>query len=108
MERSLRSGRRCELPRTDTIADGIAVRSPFPEAIEDLTGVVDDVVLVDDEAIVGAIRVAHRDLGLVLEPAGAAGLAAVLTHRDGFAGRLVATVLTGGNATAEHVRKWIA
>ena len=108
MERSLREGRRCELPRTDTIADGIAVRSPFPEAIEDLTGLVDDVLLVDDEAIVGAIRRAHRDLGLVLEPAGAAGLAAVLAHPDRFAGRLVATVLTGGNATAEQVRKWIA
>ena len=108
MERSLRSGQRCELPRTDTIADGIAVRSPFPEAIEDLTGVVDDVLLVDDDAIVDAIRRAHRDLGVVLEPAGAAGLAAVITHRLGFAGRLVATVLTGGNATAEQVRKWIA
>ncbi|MDQ5858463.1 MAG: pyridoxal-phosphate dependent enzyme [Acidobacteriota bacterium] len=108
MEMSLRSGRRCELLRTSTIADGIAVRSPFPEAIGDLTGVVDDVFLVEDEAIVEAIRRAHRDLGLVLEPAGAAGLGAVLTHRDRFVGRLVATVLTGGNATAEQVRRWLA
>jgi len=108
MERSLRTGRRCELSRTDTIADGIAVRSPFAEAIEDLTGVVDDVLLVDDEAIVGAIRRAHADLGLVLEPAGAAGLAAVLAHRERFGEQLVATVLTGGNATDEQVRKWIA
>lgn len=108
MERSLRSGRRCELSATNRIADGIAVRSPFPEAIEDLTGVVDDVLLVDDEAIVEAIRRAHRDLGLVLEPAGAAGLAAVLTHSDRFRGQLVATVLTGGNATPEQLRQWLA
>jgi threonine dehydratase len=108
MERTLRSGRRCELPSTDTIADGIAVRSPFPEAIEDLTGVVDDVLLVEDRDIVEAIRRAHRDLGLVLEPAGAAGLAAVLAHRERFAGRLVATVLTGGNATSEQLREWLS
>ena len=107
MEVSLRTGSRFTLPRTDTIADGIAVRSPFPEAIEDLTGVVDDVLLVEDDAIVDAIRRAHRDLGVVLEPAGAAGLAAVLAHGERFAGRLVATVLTGGNATAEQLREWL-
>lgn len=108
MERSLRTGRRCELPRTDTIADGIAVRSPFPEALEDLTGVVDEVLLVEDETIVEAIRRAHGDLGLVLEPAGAAGLAAVLSNRECFEGQVVATVLTGGNATADQVRQWLA
>jgi len=108
VERSFRSGRRCELSATNTIADGIAVRSPFPEAIEDLTGVVDDVLLVEDEMIVEAIRRAHRDLGIVLEPAGAAGLAAVLAHADRFRGQLVATVLTGGNATAEQLRQWLA
>jgi threonine dehydratase len=108
MERSLRSGTRCVLPGADTIADGIAVRSPFPEAIEDLTGVVDDVLLVEDEQIVDAIRSAHRDLGVVLEPAGAAGLAAVIAHRDRFAGSLIATILTGGNATADQLRGWLA
>jgi threonine dehydratase len=108
MEISLRTGERSTRPRTDTIADGIAVRSPFPEAIEDLTGVVDDVLLVDDGAIVAAIRRAHRDLGIVLEPAGAAGLAAVLRRPERFAGRLVATLLTGGNATADQLRGWIS
>ena len=108
MEVSLRTGRRVTFPRADTIADGIAVRSPFPEAIGDLTGVVDEVDLVEDRDIVAAIRRAHRDLGLVLEPAGAAGLASVLAHEERFAGRLVATVLTGGNATSEQVREWIS
>ena len=107
MEVSLRTGRRVTFPRADTIADGIAVRSPFPEAIEDLAGVVDEVLLVDDDALVDAIRRAHRDLGVVLEPAGAAGLAAILAHGERFAGRLVATVLTGGNATSEQLREWL-
>ena len=50
----------------------------------------------------------QRQLTRMGNAAGAAGLAAVLTHRAAFAGRLVATILTGGNATAEQVRKWIA
>jgi threonine dehydratase len=83
------------------------VRSPFPEALADITGVVDDVLLVEDRALVDSICSAHRDLGLVLEPAGAAGLAAVFTHREQFRGQLVATILSGGNATSEQIRKWL-
>jgi len=57
---------------------------------------------------VEAIRRAHRELGVVLEPAGAAGLAAVIAHREKFRGLLVATVLSGGNATAEQLARWLA
>ncbi|PYQ66219.1 MAG: hypothetical protein DMF54_08640 [Acidobacteria bacterium] len=108
MERSWRAGRVEELDRADTIADGIAVKSPFPEALQDVTDVVDDVVLVDDDAIVAAIRRAHADLGIVLEPAGAAALAAVSAHRERFRGRLVAAILSGGNATGDQMRRWLA
>jgi threonine dehydratase len=107
MERSWRAGQAEDLGPTNTIADGIAVRSPWPEAVADLTGVTDDILLVEDGAIVSAIRRAHADLGVVLEPAGAAGLAAVMANRDRFRGQLVATVLSGGNATAEQLRQWL-
>lgn len=107
MERSWRAGEVCELPEAKTIADGIAVTSPFPEALADITGVVDDVLLVDDDSIVAAIRRAHAELGLVLEPAGAAGLAAVMYHAERFRGRTVATILSGGNATADQLRSWL-
>jgi threonine dehydratase len=108
MERSWRAGRAIELPRAETIADGIAVRSPFPEAVGDLTGTVDDVLLVEDSSMVAAIRRAHADLGVVLEPAGAAALAAVIGQPDRFRGQLVAVILSGGNATTEQLRAWIA
>jgi len=107
MERSWRTGELCELP-AHTIADGIAVTSPFAEALSDIIGVVDEVALVDDDAIVGAIRRAHSDLGVVLEPAGAAALAAVISEPDRFRGQLVAAILSGGNATAEQLRAWLA
>jgi threonine dehydratase len=107
MERSWRSGRPCTLPNAETIADGIAVRSPFPEAVGDLTGTVDDVLLVEDAAMVAAIRRAHADLGIVLEPAGAAGLAAVIAEPDRFRGQLICVILSGGNATAEQLSAWL-
>ncbi|MCU0870395.1 MAG: pyridoxal-phosphate dependent enzyme [Burkholderiales bacterium] len=97
MAESWRSGRVVVRDRIDTIADGIGVRVPIPQALDDLAGMIDDVLRVDDTAILDAMRAAHRHAGLVLEPAGAAGLAAVRVHAARFAGQRVATVLCGGN-----------
>lgn len=107
MAESWRAGRVIETERAETIADGIAVRVPIPEALEDLRGVVDDVVTVDDEAILSAMRLLHRELGVVVEPAGAVGVAAVMANRERFAGRLVATPLCGGNLTGEQMGRWL-
>jgi threonine dehydratase len=107
MERSWRSGRPEQLDRADTIADGIAVRAPFAEAVADITGLVDDMLLVEDRQLVTAMRLAHSELGVVLEPSGAAGLAALLGYRDRFRAKLVATIFTGGNITAEQMREWL-
>jgi threonine dehydratase len=106
MERSWRSRRVVSAPCDGTIAAGIAVGTPFAEAVEDLTDLIDDVLLVPDSTLIAAMRLAHSELGVVLEPAGAAGLAALLDHREQFSGRLVATVLTGGNVTPAHMREW--
>ena len=45
---------------------------------------------------------------MVLEPAGAAGLAAVLGARERFRGQLVGTILTGGNITDRQMGDWLA
>ncbi|CCH27858.1 pyridoxal-phosphate dependent enzyme [Actinosynnema sp. NPDC047251] len=75
--------------------DTIAVRVPVPEAVTRLKALVDDIVLVDDDAIRRAADTALHTLGLVLEPAGAAGLAAIAAHD--IPGETIATVLTGSN-----------
>lgn len=106
MERSWRQGRTISTERTDTIADGIAVREPVPFALETLRGAVDDIVLVDEEALLRAMRLAFATLGLLVEPAGAAGLAALLEHGRAWSRGTCATVLCGGNATAEQARAW--
>ena len=107
MERSWRRGQvAAVLPKT--IADGISIQTPFEEAVADLRGIVDEILLVKDETLITAMRLAHQELGLVLEPSGAAGLAALLAHGERFRGKLVGTVLTGGNLTAGQVRQWLA
>lgn len=90
-----------------TIADALAIQTPFPEAVARVQASVDDILLVDDAAMVEAMRLAHQELGLVLEPAGAAGIAALLTQGAAFRGQSVATVLTGGNLTVEQMRQWL-
>jgi threonine dehydratase len=106
MERSWRSRKIVSAPCAGTIAAGIAVGTPFEEAVTDLTGLIDDVLLVPDSSLITAMRLAHKELGVVLEPAGAAGLAALMDHREQFRGRLVATVLTGGNVGPDNLSEW--
>jgi threonine dehydratase len=107
MERSWRRGIPVQTERIDTIADGMGTRVPVPQALGDLRGIVDDVLLVDDEAMIAAMKLAHRQLGLVLEPSGAAGIAAILLHSARFHGRTVATVLCGGNLAPEQFKVWL-
>jgi threonine dehydratase len=97
MRDSLRAGRPIETDRVDTIADGIAVRVPVPESLDYLSSVVDDVVLVSDDAMREAMDLVLAETGLGSEPAGVAGLAALLEHPD-LRGGLVATPLCGSNA----------
>ncbi len=107
MEQSWRTGTLVRPARIDTIADGIGVRMPIPDAVTDMTGVVDDVLLVSDAAIVDAMRLAYQHAGLLIEPAGAAGLAAIHANRQQFSGQRVATVLCGSNLTEAQIQQWI-
>ena len=106
MELSWRSHTVSSTPRVDTIADGIAVRVPVPEALADLEGVVDDIVLVSDEAMRRAMYLIHQHLGLIAEPSGAAGVAALISD-SALARGVVCASITGGNATEEQLRSWI-
>lgn len=91
-----------------TIADGIGVRVPIPECVRDMEGVIDDGILVKDASLIEAMRLAHEHLGIVLEPSGAAGLAAILENRERFAEQTVAVVLCGGNLTPEQMKLWLS
>ncbi|MCH7627743.1 MULTISPECIES: threonine ammonia-lyase [Novosphingobium] len=81
----------------DTLAEGIAVKEPgtFTSAV--LGRIVDDVVLVGEPALESAVALLLQIEKTVVEGAGAAGLAALMTHKKRFAGRKIGLVLTGGN-----------
>ena len=80
----------------------------MPEAVADLASLVDETRLVDDAAIIRAMRLLHRHAGVVVEPAGAVGVAAFMDGPGAWAGARVATVLCGGNLTPEQLRDWLS
>lgn len=87
----------------DTIADGLATRTPDPENVQAIRELVDDVVLVAEEQMIAAIRHLYEREGVIAEPAGAAATAAFLaTNRSG--GPTVLLV-TGGNISSEIKRQ---
>ena len=107
MDLSWRSGEVQTTDKAATIADGIGVRVPVPEALEAMRYTVDDILQVDDTTILGAIRLAHETLGVVLEPAGVVGLAAATVYKDRFASQIIATPLCGSNLTKEQIEQWL-
>lgn len=63
-------------------------------------------MLVEKQHLTEAMLLAQQDLGLLLEPAGAADLAALLAHPQRFQQQTVALVLTGANLSAEQFRQY--
>ena len=108
MVESLRTGRIVTTEAADTMADGIGVRVPVPEALGDMEGLVDETLLVQEQTMIEAMRLVHRHLGLVVEPSGVVGLSAIIENPDRFAGKQVASILCGGNLTPEQVKTWLS
>jgi threonine dehydratase len=73
-----------------------------------MRGTVDDAILVADSSTIAAMQLIHQHLGLVVEPSGAVGVAALLEDPARFRGRLVATILCGGNLTPQQMGQWLA
>jgi threonine dehydratase len=83
----------------DTVADGLVCRVPARLALEGLWTWVDDAVSVPDAALLQALRALVEHAHVLVEPAGAAGLAAAWAVRDQLRDRRVVLVLTGANVT---------
>jgi threonine dehydratase len=88
------------LPPADggqTIAEGIAVKSPGALTRAIIERLVADILLVDEETHERAVQMMADFQKIVAEGAGAAGLAALLAHGARFAGRRVGIIVCGGN-----------
>src|SRR5262252_1674946 len=75
---SWRAGKAVSTETCDTIADGLATRTPDAANVEDIRKVVDEVMLVSEAQMIGAIRHLHSQENVLAEPAGAAATAAYL------------------------------
>jgi threonine dehydratase len=93
---------------TSTFAEGLATRTAFELPQRILRAELDDFVLVDEAEIRRATRVMIEQTRNLVEPAGAAPLAAVLKLRDRFRGKRIALVLSGGNISPAQLHELLA
>ncbi|MEV7044212.1 threonine ammonia-lyase [Amycolatopsis sp. NPDC051061] len=93
---SLAHGAPVRLSSTSTMADGIAVGEPGPVSFAHVASLVDDVVTVSEQSLSRAVLLCLERRKLVVEPAGAATVAALLQHPGIFEPPVVA-ILSGGN-----------
>ncbi len=94
---------------THTLAEGLATRTAFDLPQRILRQLLDDFVLVSDAALTEATRTMIEKTRNMVEPAGAAALAAVLADPGRFAGRQVTVVCSGGNISpAQLTALWAA
>ncbi len=94
---SFASGRPIDAPVTTRLADGMACRTPHPDALGFIREGVDRIVEVTDVEIAEAMRALFECTHNVAEGAGAAPVAAAIQEKSRNSGRRVAVVLSGGN-----------
>ncbi|MFJ2668421.1 threonine ammonia-lyase [Nocardia fluminea] len=94
---SLAAGRPVRVARMSTMADGIAVGLPGAVPFAHIAELVPEIVTVDEDALSRALLLCLERAKLVVEPAGAAGVAALLTSALEDLPGPVVTILSGGN-----------
>ena len=107
MYRALREGKPVRLEKIETVADGLAAPYVGEWTLKTVQEYVDDVVLVSDQQIIEAVKLLLERAKLMVEPAGAAGTAALLSGKIPSAGKKVVLVLSGGNLNLQLLKSWL-
>jgi threonine dehydratase len=102
--RSLAAGAPVAPAQIATVADGLTAPKPGEMNLRLIHALAAGVLTVDDAEILAVMGQVVRHLKVIVEPAGAAGLAAVLAH-EVFRGRRVGVILSGGNTGVERLRQ---
>ncbi|WP_203294169.1 pyridoxal-phosphate dependent enzyme [Luteirhabdus pelagi] len=100
--RSLQSGSIETNAEADTVADGLRTtlgNINFPIIQETVKGI----ILVSEEAIIGALRLIWERLKIVVEPSSAVTLAAILKEKERFQGKKVGIIISGGNVDLDNL-----
>jgi threonine dehydratase len=90
--------------KMETIAEGLATRAPFMLPQQILWEHLDEFLLVEDDEMKRATLLYLEKAKTLVEPAGAASLAAAIKMRDQIRGKTIALILSGGNISPEQLR----
>jgi len=104
---SWKAGKAVGTETCDTIADGLATRTPEEANVRDVGSLVDDVVLVSEQEMLGAIETLLVEEHVVAEPAGAASTAALLKSNGGC-GDCPVLIVSGANISREMLKRALA
>src|SRR5215469_7030858 len=100
---SWKAGKPIPTATCDTIADGLATRTPEPENVRAIRELVDDVSLVTDDEMIDAIRRLYQHMGIIAEPAGAAATALFLKTTQASGPTVL--IVSGGNISDDIRRR---
>ena len=106
MYRSLKAGKRVRLAQVGLFADGVAVRQVGKETFRICRELVDEVILVDTDAICAAVKDMFEDTRTILEPAGALAIAGAKAwvERKAARGKTLVAVASGANMNFDRLR----
>jgi len=106
MYRSLKAGRRIKLAQVGLFADGVAVKYVGRETFRLCRKLVDDIVLVDTDAICAAVKDAFQDTRTLMEPAGALAIAGAKEYvsRERVRGETLVAIACGANVNFDRLR----
>ena len=107
MYNSIKDGHIESLDTVSTIADGIAVKTPGDNTYELIQEYVDDIALVTDDEVSGAILAMIEKQKMIAEGAGAAAVAAVMYDKFDLKGKRVVAVVSGGNIDVTRLSRVI-
>ena len=105
MTASRAAGHPVTLPKTASIADGLLSIRPGDLTFAHVQALVDDLVTVDEEEIVAAVKWLFDNANVVAEPSGAVTVAAVLRETRAAPG--VVAIISGGNVAPEDYARYI-
>ena len=106
MSRSLKAGRRVKLEQVGLFADGVAVKQVGVETFRIARKWVDEVILVETDAMCAAIKDVFEDTRAILEPAGALSIAGAKAYveRTGIKGETLVAIACGANMNFDRLR----
>ena len=106
MDRSLKAGRRVKLEQVGLFADGVAVKQVGEETFRLCRELVDEIILVDTDAICAAIKDVFEDTRAILEPAGALAVAGAKAYveKTRAKNQTLVAVACGANMNFDRLR----